>query len=43
MKTQNVLDIPVHPTKRSLVCVSLQVFVAMAWEIHPELQVHMED
>jgi hypothetical protein len=33
----------VHPAKRSLVCVSLQVFVAMAWGIHPELQVHMED
>jgi hypothetical protein len=27
----------VHPKKKSLVCVSLQVFVAMAWGIHPEL------
>jgi hypothetical protein len=27
----------VHPTKRSLVCVSLQVFVARAWGNHPEL------
>jgi hypothetical protein len=37
MKTQNVMDILYTLSKRSLVCVSLQVFVAMAWGNHPEL------